>query len=50
MILNCIKAPGNWFLRNSVTVSNDGTVTVKISADPHDYQKYHCMKLFCTIM
>ena len=45
MILNCIPAPGNWFLRNSVTVTNDGTVTVKISADPHDYQKYHCMKL-----
>ena len=45
MILNCIQTPGNWFLRNCVTVVNDGTVTVKISAAPHDYQKYHCMKL-----
>lgn len=45
MKFNCIYTPGNWFLRNTVTVGTDGTVTLKISADPHDYQKFHCMKL-----
>ena len=42
---DCIKAPGNWFLRTVFTADGKGVPSVKISADPHDYQKSFCMSL-----
>ncbi len=45
MMLKCFFLPGNWFVRNTVVAGTNGDLTVKISADPHDYQKTFCMKL-----
>ena len=45
MIMQCIKVPGNWFLRTAFTADGNGVPAVKISADPHDYQKTFCMSL-----
>lgn len=45
MKMQCIKVPGNWFLRTAFTADGNGVPAVKISADPHDYQKTFCMSL-----
>ncbi len=45
MRLQCIKVPGIWYLRTTFTAGENGVPAVKISADPHDYQKSFCMSL-----
>ena len=45
MSLECIFAPGNWFYRTTLSIENDNVPEIKISADPHDYQKSFCMKI-----